>query len=124
MKTDIDWPEATSADTVDTVMIIIQMTMHYIFRHEDFIPIANNFVTPASDPHTPSKATRNCRFNTIVVNTWVLLSILIHRSVLDSDAASTSDVKSALTDVLLNLHDELGEREICGAAKGTKKKEI
>ncbi|KAI8145939.1 hypothetical protein BJV82DRAFT_29849 [Fennellomyces sp. T-0311] len=112
----VDWPEAVDMSTVDTVLIIIQMTMHYIFRHADFIPLVNNFAIPTADPHVPSQTTRNCRFNTIVANGWVLMATLVQHLIPDSN--DSSEIKCALADTLLSLHDELGEREICGVAKG------
>ncbi|KAI9470445.1 hypothetical protein BDB00DRAFT_251414 [Zychaea mexicana] len=114
----LDCLEAVDTSTLDAVLVVLQMTVQYVFRHADFIPLVNNFTTPTSENHSPSNTTRSARFNSIVINTWVLASTIIQSCIPDDGNASNLEVKHTLTDTLMTLHDELGERQICGVAKG------
>jgi hypothetical protein len=50
---------------------------------------------------------------------WVMVSTLAQRNIKkDSDGSKML----SLATLLQNMHDELGEREICGASKGKKKR--
>lgn len=103
---------------MDSLLIVLQMAVQYVYRHPDFIPIANNFTTSSAEPHDPSNVTRSSRFNSIVINSWVLTSSLIQRSIPGDNTPASIKSKRTLVDTLISLHDELGERQICGVAKG------
>ncbi|KAG2223646.1 hypothetical protein INT45_010005 [Circinella minor] len=109
---------AVDKETTDTLLIVLQMAVRYVYRHPDFIPIANNFTTSSAEPHEPSNVTRTSRFNSIVINSWVLTSTLIQKSIPNDNSTASIKSKHTLVDTLISLHDELGERQICGVAKG------
>ncbi|KAI7879176.1 hypothetical protein K492DRAFT_208427 [Lichtheimia hyalospora FSU 10163] len=102
----------------DALLIALQMTVYYIFRHPDFIPLVNNFKIHGVEPHVPSQVTRSSSFNVVLVEIWVLLSTFMQdtANIIDNETAKT--IKDKLAETLITLHDELGEREICGVSKG------
>ncbi|KAI9478245.1 MAG: hypothetical protein EXX96DRAFT_570148 [Benjaminiella poitrasii] len=101
---------------IDKLVVMIKMSTYYIFRHPDFIPLVNNFTTPDMPPHRPSKITKSNIFNDIIVKSWVLQSYLFQH-VLNKSNSTTNDMMVTWAELLQELHDELGEREVCGAAK-------
>ncbi|ORY98057.1 hypothetical protein BCR43DRAFT_490797 [Syncephalastrum racemosum] len=110
------WPTEIRQEHIDALAIILQMTIYYLYRHPDFIHLVNNFSNPNMDTHTPSNTTRNSAFNTIVAHAWTLMTQL---------GAHVIDLKgNELPELLSSLHDDLGEREICGTSKGILLKEI
>lgn len=76
------------------------------------MPLVNNFTAPDMPPHTPSKATKSNGFNDLLIRSWVLHSYLLQHSV-----RGDKEIMSSWAQLLQELHDELGEREICGASK-------
>ncbi|CEI91811.1 hypothetical protein RMCBS344292_06089 [Rhizopus microsporus] len=102
-------------DFMDGLSVLKRMTLFYIFRHPDFVPLVNNFSSPDSIPHTPSRTTKSNRFNSIVVKSWVISSHII-KQVLASQVQDTHSIKFSWVKLLQELHDELGEREICCVA--------
>ena len=94
------------------------MAVQYVYRHQDFIPIANNFSTSTAEPHDTSNVTRSSRFNSIVINSWVLTSNIIQQSIPDDNTPASIESTRKLVGTLISLHDELGERQICGVANG------
>lgn len=92
------------------------MSIYYIFRHPDFVPLVNNFSTPDTPPHTPSKITKSNGFNDIMIKAWVIQSYLIQHT-LHKYEEPTNGATGIWAELLKGLHDELGEREVCGAAK-------
>lgn len=102
----------------DALLIALQMTVYYIFRHPDFIPLVNNFKIHGVEPHVPSQVTRSSSFNVVLVEIWVLLSTFIQESAYTNNDESAKAIKVKLAETLITLHDELGEREICGVSKG------
>ncbi|KAI9312531.1 hypothetical protein BX666DRAFT_2031252 [Dichotomocladium elegans] len=111
-------PAGIDSESYDALVIVLHMSIYYIFRHPDFIPLVNNFVNPGAEPHTPSNVTRASGFNIILVDVWVLTSMLIQRSIREHPSENSKNTKDKLLAALLTLHDELGEREICGVSKG------
>ncbi|CAO3660434.1 unnamed protein product [Rhizopus stolonifer] len=97
---------------MDVLRIVLKMSLHYVFRHPDFVPLVNNFSSPDSIPHTPSKITKSNRFNAIAVKSWVMYSLLMKRE-LSVQNQDTKKIMLDWTKLLQELHDELGEREIC-----------
>ncbi|KAI8060297.1 hypothetical protein BC940DRAFT_160374 [Gongronella butleri] len=109
-----DWLAATvDTELLDSLLILLRTSMVYIFRHPDFIPLVNNFATPDSTPHVPSRRTIANFFNALSTRAWVLVATLMERRFHDDN-----DKMMGLASVLQTLHDELGEREICGAGNG------
>lgn len=102
----------------DALLIALQMTVYYIFRHPDFIPLVNNFKIHGVEPHVPSQVTRSSSFNIVLVEIWVLLSTFIQDMANSTDNETAKTIKDKLAETLITLHDELGEREICGVCKG------
>lgn len=100
---------------MDGLSVLKRMTLFYIFRHPDFVPLVNNFSSPDSIPHTPSRTTKSNKFNSIVVKSWVISSHII-KQVLASQVQDTHSIKFSWVKLLQELHDELGEREICCVA--------
>ncbi|ORX50528.1 hypothetical protein DM01DRAFT_1095919 [Hesseltinella vesiculosa] len=109
-----EWLPATlDTKVADGLLILLRTTMIYIFRHSDFIPLVNNFASPDSPPHVPSRCTVNSFFNGLITKAWVTTGVLLQQ-IINED----HDKMVAMATVLQSLHDELGEREICGASKG------
>ena len=102
----------------DALLIALQMTVYYIFRHPDFIPLVNNFKIHGVEPHVPSQVTRSSSFNVVLVEIWVLLSTFMQDTANTTDDETAKTIKDKLAETLITLHDELGEREICGVSKG------
>lgn len=102
---------------MDVLKIVLKMSLHYVFRHPDFVPLVNNFSSPDSIPHTPSKITKSNRFNAIAVKSWVMYSLLMKRELL-VQSQDTKKIMLDWTKLLQELHDELGEREICCSSDG------
>lgn len=94
-------------------MIFLRTTIFYIFRHPDYIPLVNNFTIPDVPPHRPSKRTKANFYNALTTKSWLLLSILIQQNANDD-----KEKIALLSELLQNMHDELGEREICGTSDG------
>ncbi|KAI9274845.1 hypothetical protein BDA99DRAFT_498736 [Phascolomyces articulosus] len=118
LDTSLDYTVAVDNETTDSILIVLQMTVQYVFRHPDFIPLVNNFATPTAEPHGPSNTTRSSKFNSVVINAWVLAATLIQHCIPDDNSLASLESRHALVDMLISLHDELGERQICGVAKG------
>lgn len=98
------------------------MTSQYMFRHPDFIPLVNNFVNPEAPIHAPSVTTKANGFNVLMVRLWVWISHMI-RLYSDNEIQETdqqNEIQTQLSELLSDVHDDLGEREICGTDKGTK----
>jgi hypothetical protein len=93
------------------------MSIYYIFRHPDFVPLVNNFSTPDVPPHTPSKITKSNGFNDIMIKAWVLQSYLIQHVIQHNEVPNMNGAISTWAELLKELHEELGEREVCGAGK-------
>jgi hypothetical protein len=93
------------------------MSIYFIFRHPDYIPFVNNFTNPDVPPHTPSKITRSNRFIDILIKGWVLQSHLFQHVVYNNNEPILNEVMISWAEILQQLHDELGERKVCGAAK-------
>ncbi|KAI7905962.1 uncharacterized protein BX663DRAFT_483630 [Cokeromyces recurvatus] len=85
--------------------------------HPDFVPLVNNFTTPDIPPHRPSKVTKSNIFNDIIVKSWVLQSYLIQHMFRKNSCSVANDTMILWAELLQELHDELGEREVCGVAK-------
>lgn len=92
------------------------MSTYYIFRHPDFVPLVNNFTSPDIPPHAPSKATKSNGFNDLMIKSWVLYSYLLQNALSTVQDTSAGDIMQSWSQLLQELHDELGEREICGAS--------
>ncbi|KAI9264814.1 hypothetical protein BY458DRAFT_513660 [Sporodiniella umbellata] len=108
-----EWlPKEIDTELIDVLKTIMKMTLYYVFRHPDFVPLVNNFSSPDSVPHTPSKITKSNRFNAIAVKSWVMFSILMKRELVLCGQGGNSKLFD-WTKLLQELHDELGEREIC-----------
>lgn len=110
----IDWlPKDINEDLSDKLCTVLRMSIYYIFRHPDFVPLVNNF-TNDLPPHKPAKSTKHNGFNDLMVQAWVLQTHLLQHAIQDDKG----EVMISWVDVFQTLHDELGEREVCGAAKG------
>ncbi|KAI9007532.1 hypothetical protein CLU79DRAFT_778404 [Phycomyces nitens] len=99
------------------LLIVIQMSIFYIYRHSDFIALISRYETPESVPHSPSEITKANSFNDTVMQAWVLLSILMHVE-LEEMPIYEADLATSLSTLLKDIHEELGEREICGSGNG------
>ncbi|KAI8333838.1 hypothetical protein BC941DRAFT_106385 [Chlamydoabsidia padenii] len=111
-----DWlPSSISSHFVDSLMIMLRTTMIYTFRHPDFIPLVNNFSNPDVKPHVPSRKTKINSYNAVTTKLWVMTSTLAQRNI---QKVGDGDKMTSLANLLQNMHDELGEREVCGASKG------
>ncbi|CAO3617860.1 unnamed protein product [Cunninghamella blakesleeana] len=109
-----DWfPNEIDIKFTDSLMIFLRTTIFYIFRHPDYIPLVNNFTIPDVPPHRPSERTKENFYNALTTKSWLLLSILIQLN-------SNNDKQkiTLLSELLQNMHDELGEREICRTSNG------
>lgn len=114
----LEWlPHDLNQRLANKLVILLRMSTCYIFRHNDFVPLVNNFTTPDVPPHTPSKITKTNGFNDILIKSWVLQSHLIQRALTNSASIDNDDIIVTWAELLQELHDELGEREICGASK-------
>jgi hypothetical protein len=114
----LEWlPHDMNQELANKLVILLRMSTCYIFRHPDFVPLVNNFTTPDVPPHTPSKVTKSNGFNDIVIKSWVLQSRLIQHTLTNNTSLSSDDVVLTWAELLQELHDELGEREICGVSK-------
>ncbi|KAI8378602.1 hypothetical protein BD560DRAFT_389864 [Blakeslea trispora] len=112
-----DWfATDSSRHFLESLCSVLKMSIYYMFRHPDFVPFVNNFSSPDVPPHTPSKATKANKFNAIIVKAWVLQSHLIQQALEDTKSQSTDELQRAWAELLHSLHDELGEREFCGAS--------
>ncbi|CAO3593379.1 unnamed protein product [Absidia cylindrospora] len=111
-----DWlPISLDSRFVDSLMIILRTTILYTFRHPDFIPLVNNFSNPDMTPHVPSKKTKINSYNAVATKSWVMISTLAqHRMTQENYKKKLA----SLAILLQTMHDELGEREVCGASKG------
>ncbi|KAI9260891.1 hypothetical protein EDC94DRAFT_610142 [Helicostylum pulchrum] len=109
-------PADMDIDLANRLSILLRMSIYYIFRHPDFVPLVNNFTVPDMPPHTPSRITKSNGFNDIMIKSWVLKSYLIQHT-LRHYGEPVNDTISTWSELLKELHDELGEREVCGAAK-------
>lgn len=117
-ETHEEWlPHAINQELKDTLSVLLKMSIYYIFRHPDFVPIVNNFSTPDVPPHAPSKITKSNGFNDILVKSWVLQSNLLQNIIKMNQENLADDVMKAWGELLQQFHDELGEREVCGPAK-------
>lgn len=111
-----DWmPRAINQELLDTLSVLLKMSIYYIYRHPDFVPVVNNFND--LPPHTPSKTSRVNGFNDIMAKTWVLHSHLMLHIIENNRESVPENAKVAWAEVLLELHFQLGEREICGSGK-------
>ncbi|KAI8985349.1 hypothetical protein BDB01DRAFT_787727 [Pilobolus umbonatus] len=106
-------PKDFNGSMKDDMVVILKMSTYYIFRHPDFIPIVNNFSAPDQQPHTPSRITKLNGFNDLLTKAWTLQSYIVESSLATDPEGDTSI--GIWADLLQELHDELGEREICGA---------
>ncbi|KAG1031933.1 hypothetical protein G6F25_011708 [Rhizopus arrhizus] len=116
-------PKEADKDFIDILTIVLRMTVYYIFRHPDFVPLVNNFSSPDSIPHTPSRITKANRFNAIVIKSWIIHSHLIKRE-LRAQTRKTQKIMFDWVKLLQEFHDELGEREICCTSNGMWKRWI
>ncbi|KAI8096895.1 uncharacterized protein BX664DRAFT_68541 [Halteromyces radiatus] len=108
-------PHNLDAGFIDSLMILLRTTIIYTFRHPDFIPLVNNFSNPEMTPHVPSRKTKINSYNAVTTKSWVLVSTLAQQKIkYDND----ENKMVSLASLLQNMHDELGEREVCGASKG------
>lgn len=91
-----------------------------MFRHPDFIPLVNNFVNPEAPIHAPSATTKANGFNVLMVRLWVWVSHMIRQYTFNEveDVEQQKETQKQLAELLSDVHDDLGEREICGADKG------
>ncbi|KAI8639579.1 hypothetical protein BD408DRAFT_371457 [Parasitella parasitica] len=113
-----EWlPLAETQDLMDTLSVLLRMSIYYIFRHPDFVPIVNNFTNPDVPPHAPSKITKMNGFNDILIKSWVLQSSLLQYTLKLNKDSVANNALIMWGELLQQLHDELGEREVCGAAK-------
>ncbi|KAG1115147.1 hypothetical protein G6F42_014009 [Rhizopus arrhizus] len=111
-----DWmPRTVNQELLDTLSVLLKMTIYYSYRHPDFVPIINNFND--LPPHTPSKTSRVNGFNDILAKTWVLQSHLIMHIIKMNKDIVPENAMVAWAEVLKDLHEDLGEREVCGAGK-------
>ncbi|ORZ15034.1 hypothetical protein BCR42DRAFT_353065 [Absidia repens] len=111
-----DWlPKSLDSQFVDSLMIILRTTILYTFRHPDFIPLVNNFSNPDMTPHVPSKKTKINSYNAVATKSWVMISTLAQHKMKQENS---DDKLAPLANLLQTMHDELGEREVCGASKG------
>ncbi|KAI8967147.1 hypothetical protein BDF20DRAFT_901944, partial [Mycotypha africana] len=101
------------------------MTVYYLFRHPDFIPLVNNFTEPDVPQHRPSKTSKGNVFNQVIVKAWVCQSSLVQTKVRQQMQQQQQQqdvgmhaILSLGAEVMQELHDELGEREICDASNG------
>jgi hypothetical protein len=96
------------------------MTSQYMFRHPDFIPLVNNFVNPEAPIHAPSATTKANGFNVLMVRLWVWTSHMIRQYASNEveNLEQQNETQKQLAELLSDVHDDLGEREICGADKG------
>ncbi|KAL9554649.1 hypothetical protein MBANPS3_002732 [Mucor bainieri] len=106
---------ASQQELLDTLSVLLKMTIYYVYRHPDFVPVVNNFND--MPPHTPSKTSRVNGFNDLLAKAWVLHShLMLH--LIEANAESVPENAVGLwADVLTDLHFQLGEREICGSGK-------
>ncbi|OBZ89568.1 Histone transcription regulator 3 [Choanephora cucurbitarum] len=112
-----DWlPKESNQHFSECLSSILKMSIYYMFRHPDFVPFVNNFSSPDVPPHTPSKATKSNNFNGIIVKAWVLQSYLIQQVFEKATGEPANEIQRAWAELLHSLHDELGEREFCGAS--------
>lgn len=109
------WPSTIDTRTVDNILLILQMTIIYTYRHPDFIHIVNNF--SGSEMHRPSLTTRNSKFNSIISTSWAVAASLIESAAHGREPAVKQVINDGIANVLAFIHDELGEREICGGCK-------
>lgn len=113
-----DWmPRAFNQELLDTLSVLLKMTIYYIYRHPDFVPVINNFND--LPPHTPSKTSRVNGFNDILAKSWVLHSHLMLHMIETNKESVPENAMAVWAEVLKDLHLELGEREICGSGKAT-----
>ncbi|KAI8080754.1 uncharacterized protein B0P05DRAFT_72267 [Gilbertella persicaria] len=113
-----DWlPARHYQEFLENLNNLLKMSIYYMFRHPDFVPFVNNFSSPDVPPHTPSKITKSNSFNEIIIKGWVLQSHLFQQAFKKTTNESIREVKHAWAELLHSLHDELGEREVCGVAK-------
>ncbi|KAI7893343.1 uncharacterized protein EV154DRAFT_501727 [Mucor mucedo] len=110
-------PLSIDGDLANKLSALLRMSIYYIFRHPDFVPLVNNFSTPDVPPHTPSKVTKSNGFNDIVAKAWVLQSYLIQHVIQHNEERNTNGAIYTWAELLKELHEELGEREVCGAGK-------
>ncbi|KAI7863344.1 hypothetical protein BDF14DRAFT_1845257 [Spinellus fusiger] len=101
----------------ETICIVLRMSIYYLYRHADFIALISRFTASDLPEHSPSAVTKKNPFNDTVVRLWVLQSILVHVSLNDLPIYE-SDMVNHLSSLLKDLHEELGEREICSSADG------
>lgn len=114
----VGWlPLTIDADLANKLAALLRMSIYYIFRHPDFVPLVNNFSTPDVPPHTPSKVTKSNGFNDIVAKAWVLQSYLVQHVIQHNEERNTNGAIYTWAELLKELHEELGEREVCGAGK-------
>lgn len=114
----VGWlPLDIDADLADKLSALLRMSIYYIFRHPDFVPLVNNFSTPDVPPHTPSKITKSNGFNDIVAKSWVIQSYLVQHVIQHNKEPNTNGAIYTWAELLKELHEELGEREVCGAGK-------
>jgi hypothetical protein len=106
-------PKDINEVLANKLMIVLRMSIIYIFRHPDFVPLVNNF-TNDMPPHKPARATKHNGFNDLTAKAWVLQSHLLQHAIQDDKGEIMVD----WVELLQRYHDELGERQICGAAKG------
>lgn len=95
------------------------MTVYYIFRHVDFLPLVSNYkasITENVNQYMPSPLTRSGGFNRVVVNAWVIFSTVVQHAFEGKDPSFVDEAEYALVDLLMTMHDELGERSICSAS--------
>lgn len=103
-----------------TNLLLLHMTSQYMFRHPDFIPLVNNFVNPEAPIHAPSATTKSNGFNVLMVRLWVWISHMIRQYTANEieSPEQVNETQKQLAELLSDVHDDLGEREICGADKG------
>lgn len=105
------------------MVILLRMSIYYNFRHSDYVPFVNNFTNPEVPLHRPSKVTKSNGFNSILIKAWVLQSHLFQHVILNNEDPVENEVLSSWAKLLHDLHDDLGEREMCGAANSKKRHE-
>ncbi|GAN06215.1 hypothetical protein MAM1_0115c05695 [Mucor ambiguus] len=111
-----DWmPRAINQELLDTLSVLLKMSIYYIYRHPDFVPVVNNFND--LPPHTPSKTSRVNGFNDILAKSWVLHSHLMLHIIETNKESVPENAMVIWAEVLTDLHYQLGEREICSSGK-------
>ncbi|KAF7726581.1 Histone transcription regulator 3 [Apophysomyces ossiformis] len=114
-----EWfPQSFEKSFFDSLFILLRTSFIYIFRHPDFVPLVNNFPVQDNPPHVPSLKTKAGAFSAITAKIWAVQSMLIRWTIMQNPSIE-AETLPALVEVLLATHEELGEREICGSAKGT-----